>query len=315
MSRSADESADEMGEVATRPVRLRAHGKLTLSLHVLGATGDGYHEIDSLMVSLADVYDRLEVALTGSGSVTLQVAGAIDDVPLDGTNLVVQAVRTLLRRVEPGAGARIRLSKRIPAGTGLGGASADAAAGLRAVAHLLPDETAGLDLAAVGADLGSDVPFCAGGGIARVGGRGERVEPLAQAGGWWAVVIVPSLRLSTAEVYAAWDELGGPRSELVVEPPSALADLAPDGLRNDLEPAAAAVCPALADFREQVAEVAGVPPLMAGSGSSHFLLAAGEDEAVRLSRDLSRAVPGTQARNSWVAVTRPGATGVSVLGG
>ena len=111
----------------------------------------------------------------------------------------------------------MRLVKRIPAGAGLGGGSADAAAVLRWAGVLDP---------AVAAGLGADVPFCVVGGRALVTGIGEVVEPLGFEA-FTAVLVTPALTVSTPEVYRAWDALGGPTGEhgndlepppLVVEP-------------------------------------------------------------------------------------------------
>jgi 4-diphosphocytidyl-2-C-methyl-D-erythritol kinase len=144
-----------------------------------------------------------------------------------------------------GRQARVRLTKRIPPGAGLGGGSSDAAAVLRwAGVH-------DLDLAA---RLGADVPFCLVGGRARVGGIGEVVEPLAPEPRV-LTLLTPPFGCSTVEVYRAWDRLGGPRGDA----------------GNDLEPAALAVEPRLAAYRDRLAEASGQRPRLAGSGSTWFV--------------------------------------------
>lgn len=238
----------------TPVVRLRAHAKLTLSLRVLGRRDDGYHEIEALVASLDGLYDEVEVEVVDAPEISLEVTGpAAGGVPTDGSNLAVRAARLVLGR---DGGAVVRLHKTVPAGAGLGGGSADAAAVLRALAP------PGLDLPALAAELGSDVPFCVTGGLAWMRGRGERVEPVAPGTRRWAVVAVPPFGISTADVYAAWDDLGGPT-----------------GLVNDLEPAALAVEPRLAAFRDALAAATGLPPTLAGSGSAWFFLAETEEEA------------------------------------
>ena len=211
-----------------------ALAKLTLGLRVTGVRADGYHELDAEMVTV-DLADELSFS-PGAG---LEVAGpAADGVPVDG-NLVLRALGAV------GRTARVRLHKVIPAGAGLGGGSADAAAVLR---------WAGVDDLAVAASLGADVPFCLLGGRARVRGIGEVVEPLPDEDRVFTL-LVPPLHVSTPAVYAAWDRLGGPTA---------------DG-PNDLEPAALAVAPRLAAARDELAERTGCVPVLAGSGSTWFV--------------------------------------------
>lgn len=270
-----------MADLVTDPVRLRAHAKLTLSLRVLARRDDGFHDLEALSVSLADPADIVEVALRGDGRFTLQIAGVTEDVPTGTDNLAVEAVRSLARRVEPGAGAGVRLKKVIPAGAGLGGGSADAAAGLVAMTHLLPTETEGVDLGVLAAGLGSDVPFCLRGGIAWMRGRGEIVEPVdGDLPAIGVLVAVPPLRLSTPAVYERWDEMGGPESDRSLPVPSALSGVLPERV-NDLEPAALELVPDLAGFRDALEAAAGAPALLAGSGTSYAVVyeTVGEAEA------------------------------------
>lgn len=295
-----------MAELVTGPVRLRAHAKLTLSLRVLARRDDGFHDLEALSVSLGDPADIVEVALRGDGRFTLQIVGVTEDVPAGADNLAVAAVRSLARRVEPGAGARVRLKKVIPAGSGLGGGSADAAAGLVAMTHLLPTETEGVDLGAIAADLGSDVPFCLRGGVAWMRGRGEVVEPvdgdLPVVG---VLVAVPPLRLSTPAVYERWDELGGPESERSLPVPAALSGVLAERV-NDLEPSALDLVPELAGFRDALEAAAGAPALLAGSGSSYAVVYETVDEA-----ETAAAVVGDELAEASVFATAVAPAGVT----
>lgn len=293
-----------MAELVTDPVRLRAHAKLTVSLRVLGLRDDGFHELEALSVSLDAPADLVEVALRGDGRFTIQVAGESDGVPGGAGNLAVEAVRTLARRVEPGAGARVRLKKAIPAGAGLGGGSADAAAGLVAVTHLLPAETEGVDLWGLAAGLGSDVPFCLRGGVAWMRGRGEVLEPVGgEAPAVGVVVAVPPSRLSTPAVYERWDAMGEPAADRRLPVPSALAGLL-DVRVNDLEPAALDLAPELAEFRDALEEATDAPALLAGSGSSYAVLFESVEEAEAVVEGVRDALPDAAV---W-------ATGLSAVG-
>jgi 4-diphosphocytidyl-2-C-methyl-D-erythritol kinase len=216
-------------------VTLRAPAKLTVSLRMTGVRDDGYHLIDAEMVTL-DLADELTFS-DGDG---LDVVGPHSHRAGPGDdNLVSRALRAVGRR------AHVRLDKRIPVGGGLGGGSTDAAAVLR---------WAGCDDLALAASLGADVPFCVRGGRARVTGIGEVLEPLPHVARTFTLV-VPPFGCSTPAVYKAWDALGGPRAE------------GP----NDLEPAALAVEPRLAAWRDRLGDATGEAPVLAGSGSTWFV--------------------------------------------
>ena len=211
-----------------------APAKLTRSLRVTGVRPDGYHLIDAEMISV-DLTDSL-VFSEGDG---MALVDASQDVPLDDTNLVRRALQAV------GRVAHVEVTKGIRSGAGLGGGSADAAAVLR---------WAGVSDLALAATLGADVPFCLVGGRARVTGVGQVVEPLPFEPCTYTL-LTPPLHCSTVEVYAAWDDLGGPTA---------------DGA-NDLEPAALSVAPELARWRDQLGDATGRTPALAGSGSTWFV--------------------------------------------
>ncbi len=223
----------------------RARAKLTLSLRVTGRRRDGYHLIDAEMVTL-DLADTLTFS-EGDGLEVLGVApdatgggvGAPLRVPLGADNLVARALVAVRRH------AHVRLVKAIPVGAGLGGGSADAAAVLR---------WAGCEDVGLAAELGADVAFCLVGGRARVCGIGELIESLEPVPRTFTL-LTPPFGCSTAAVYRAWDDLGGPS----VDGP------------NDLEPAALAVEPGLAVWRCRLGDATGQTPVLAGSGSTYFV--------------------------------------------
>lgn len=226
--------------------RLVAPAKLTRGLRVTGRRPDGLHSLEAEMVSL-DLADELWFAPAGESSVT--VAGpAARGVAPGRRNLVLRALEAV------GRTAAVDLLKRIPAGGGLGGGSADAAAVLR---------WAGCDDRSVALGLGSDVPFCVTGGRALVSGVGETVEPLEFVPLEFTLLLVP-LAVSTPAVYAAWDDLGGPTGYA----------------NNDLEQAALAVEPGLARWRDALRDATGAEPVLAGSGGTWYVEGAFEDAQV-----------------------------------
>jgi 4-diphosphocytidyl-2-C-methyl-D-erythritol kinase len=261
-----------------RPMRLDAPAKLNLSLRVVDRREDGYHLLDSEVV-LLELADRLLLMPGCSG---LRVEGDLaGDLPLDGENLAWRGLRA-------GIGADpdlvcLTLEKRIPAAAGLGGGSSDAAAAWR-----LGRAVRGVDAAPTEADLaelatiGADVPFFAAGvPAARVGGIGERVEPLPSRTRH-VVLLHPPFALSTADVFADLrrDEWGGGENDL----------LGPARrLRPELGPLFVAM------------RRAGGTPRLTGSGPTVFTLADDDEHAAGIAASLERAghrVTATRTRRA-----------------
>lgn len=240
-----------------REWRVDAFSKLTLSLHVTGTRADGYHELDATVVSINAPYDSLLIRPAARTSLTVTGPFA-NGVPDDASNLAWRAADAF------GAAVEIVLNKGIPTGAGLGGGSADAAAVLSAL---------GAD-PAIAVTLGADVPFCMRGGSARVRGIGDELEPL-ETPALVVVVATPPFGCSTADVYRAWDALGGPHHET-----------------NDLQPAAEHVESRLVDFKRAVEVAAGVPAILAGSGSSCAVVFEHVVEAERARSRIAAAVHG-----------------------
>lgn len=251
----------QMGEMdaaaGVLPAVLVAPAKLTLSLRITGRRSDGHHLLDAEMVTL-DLADRLELSEGDQLEMVSVVSSAQGAVSTGDDNLVRRALSLA------GRSAFVRLHKRIPAGAGLGGGSADAAAVLR-WAGITDPETA--------AKLGADVPFCVVGGRARVRGVGEIVEPLdfGEVAARRFTLLSPPLHVPTAAVYQAWDDIGGPGGD--------------NG--NDLEPAALKAEPRLAEWRDRLGDATGQTPRLAGSGATWFVEGAFPGEGrvvVRVSR-------------------------------
>ncbi len=275
-----------------------APAKLNLTLHVLGRRPDGYHELDSL-VAFASCGDRLTLAPGLDLSVTTTGPFATD-IP-DG-NLVIKAAR-LAAEAQPGLklGA-FTLEKNLPVAAGLGGGSSDAAAALRLIARANPRLASSVDWPAIAARCGADVPVCRLGTAARMQGLGERVTPVGPLAGLGCVLVNPRVPLSTPEVFKA---LAAPplRQPHGDEPwprdlssGDALLDFVRSG-RNDLEPPARRLCPAIGPVLERLASSLGVSlARMSGSGPTCFALTANFDLARQVARRLSDSEPGW-----WVA--------------
>jgi 4-diphosphocytidyl-2-C-methyl-D-erythritol kinase len=246
-----------------------APAKVNLSLRVGRPRSDGYHPLDSLIQTI-DWADQLR--FRDADDDALSVEGA--DLPTDGDNLVWKAVEAL--GVEGRSPVEITLEKRIPFGAGLGGGSADAAAAIAALADRYRIDEASRARAALRS--GADVTFFLAGGTARMEGVGERITRLDALSEFVVVVVVPEYRLSTPEVYRAWDLMQYPTGELVDARrlPPALREFE---VTNDLTPAAVTVEPALGDLFADLSARWDRPVMMSGSGSAVFACFADLDEA------------------------------------
>jgi 4-diphosphocytidyl-2-C-methyl-D-erythritol kinase len=248
-------------------LRELAYAKLNLVLHVGPAREDGLHPICSLMASI-DLADELTATPRESGSDSVVCPG------VPGHNLAARALADFRSR----AGRdllplELRIEKRIPVAAGLGGGSADAAAALRIANELAGAALSQQELFRLAADLGSDVPSQLDPRHALVQGVGEQVAPVELPP--LGVVLVPDPEgLSTAEVYAELDRIGGLRERLDPEPLRALATAGPAelaaGLSNDLQPAALSLRPGLTKTLERLRHEGAFGAAVSGSGPTCF---------------------------------------------
>lgn len=299
-----------------------APAKLNLSLAVLARRPDGFHEIESLMVPVS-LADTLHVRPRAAPGVGLRVAYAGElargpgaalarDVPVDDTNLVVRAAEMLAAEAGIATGLDVDLVKRIPSGAGLGGGSSDAAAVIRAAAAVWRLDWPIERLAAIGARIGSDVPWFFADSAAIASGRGERVEPVAGLPDLAAVIACPADGLSTAAVYARCVPDAGRRGDaarLVAALASGGLHAAEPWMANALEAPARSLAPRIDRLLTALADAGGFAPRLTGSGSACFALArtTAEAEAVaaRLRSRCESADPPCAAVFA-VRCTRPG---------
>jgi 4-diphosphocytidyl-2-C-methyl-D-erythritol kinase len=241
---------------------LPARAKLNLDLDVRGRLDDGFHEVRTTLQAV-DLHDLLLMAPADQTSIT--TSGL--ELKTSAGNSVLKAHEALEHAVGRNLPTRFHLHKRIPPGSGLGGASSDAAAALRGLTRM---HNVKADLAAIAPAIGADVAFFLIGGAALAESRGERLTPLPSRPVWFAIAW-PGIELSTAAVYKAWDEVGG-------DPP------------NALRKAAAHVEARLDDFARRL----GPSWQMTGSGSAFFLACPNQEAALNSAATL----------DCWTAVTR-----------
>ncbi len=233
-----------------------AYAKLNLALHVRGRGEDGYHRIETVFAFCEDG-DELSVA-EGEG-LSLAVTGRFAaELVGEGDNLVLRAARALAARAGIEANLALTLDKRLPIASGIGGGSADAAAALRLLVRFWKLEVGDDNLHATAANLGADVPACLRGRTMRGEGRGDRLTPLDDPALTATPVLLvnPLVSVSTAAVFRAWDGVDrGPLGDWRVG-------------RNDLETAARAVVPEIADVIASLSNAKFAR--MSGSGATCF---------------------------------------------
>jgi len=266
-----------------------APAKLNLFLEILGKRPDGYHDLESLMVTV-DLYDTLTLVDDPSGEVTLRC----DDpsLPTGPDNLVIKAAQRLKESSGTTRGVAITLNKAIPAQAGLAGGSSDAASTLIGLDRLWDLQSSPETLDQIAASVGSDVAFFRQGPVAVCRGRGEIVEPWPIFEPLHFVLVCPPVGVSTAAVYRNVVLPETPRGVGEVLEALELGDLTKLGrsLFNRLQPVAERLEPSLGAVEAALAGLVGPllnGSLMSGSGSAYFGLASDRDAAVEAARRLA----------------------------
>jgi 4-diphosphocytidyl-2-C-methyl-D-erythritol kinase len=261
----------------------KAPAKINLMLDVLHKRADGFHEVEMIM-TMVDLADRLELSELKRDSIIISSQAGY--IPLDEKNLAFQAARLIKDRYNVKSGVHIHLDKRIPVAAGLAGGSSDAAATLRGLNRLWRLNIPAQELQELGAELGSDVPFCVTGGTALATGRGELLTPIPNPPQCWVVLAKPPINVSTAEVY------GRVRANQIAVHPSASrmqeAIEAGDfgavcaGLGNVLEDVTLKLHPEVQQLKEAMVKLGADGVLMSGSGPTVFGLVSKQSKVARI---------------------------------
>jgi 4-diphosphocytidyl-2-C-methyl-D-erythritol kinase len=306
---SAD-SADSGSTLSAGTVHVLAPAKINLYLEILGKRPDGYHDIATLMLAV-ELFDELDLDLDGSGSLSLSC-----DVPGLSTgpdNLVLRAAGLLQSRTGCSKGAKIHLTKRIPWAAGLGGGSSDAAATLAGLNELWQLNLSAAELAEMGAEIGSDVPFFFHTPAAWCTGRGEKVAPVNVGRAFDLVLVKPPIGLSTAEVYrnCGWSESAARNTEADILEALVAGDVEriAKGLHNRLQDAAFRLAPSVAELYRRLRNTGAAGCLLSGSGSCLFALCRDRQEAQRVIDALSE----TQSYVPDSSGTEPARNGVFLI--
>jgi len=260
----------------------RAYAKINLDLRLGPRRPDGYHPIDTFFVRV-NVFDTLHADITTDGKCTLSIDGD-SRLSAGEDNLIIRAARAVQKYAPKGAGVALRLDKKIPQGAGLGGGSSDAASTLLLMRKLWGTHHSEEDLALLGAELGSDVPFFLQPHAARATGRGEILQPVPLRDLPWALLIHPGFPSPTAQAYAEYAKRPGPGQEgpplLLIQRDRSELTLRP---RNDLERPVEGKFLWIRSAREWLEKQSGVMTArMSGSGSTVFAIWKSENEAKKI---------------------------------
>jgi len=272
-------------------IRIRSFAKVNLGLTVLDKRSDGYHEIRTIFQTIG-LHDLMEIR----PSDTLQLTcSGLDGVPME-ENTVWRAAAGLARIARPPAGAAIRLEKRIPAGSGLGGGSSNAAAALLGLCRFWNLDLPAKELHTLAAAIGSDVAFFLKGGTALGSGRGEELRPIPEIREAHLVVVCPGVAISTAKAYQSLSlMLTYPQTPNKIQGLCARLQDDPEwpaGIFNDFETSILPAYPAVREAKDFLAARGATATLLSGSGSSVFGFFSDEESARAASRS-------PMARESW----------------
>ena len=273
-----------------------AYAKINLALAILGIQPDGYHELQSVMQSIA-MHDIVRIRLGGEKVVCR--CGALSG----PRNLAHKAAVLFMEQCGQSGGIEIEIDKYIPIQAGLAGGSADAAATLRLLNQLYRKPLGKEGLLALAKRCGADVAFCLQGGTMWATGRGEQLEVLPSSPLIDLVLIKPLVGVNTREAYHRFDEVGqGGRLirahwEKALEQNSTkqIAEL----LYNDLERASSQIVPQILEIKKYLLEANCYGALMSGSGSSVFGIAQDKQHAIVVAEWLRK----KGFNNVWVTST------------
>jgi len=264
--------------------KLLAPAKLNIRLKVTGRRPDGYHELVSIMVPVS-LFDHLELEMTFRGPIRLTCQGI--SVPDNEENLVYRAAQAFFSRTRRESGLSVKLTKNIPVAAGLGGGSSDAAGTLMALNDMCSNPLTSEELAELAVSLGADIPFFLKNRPCMARGIGEVLEPIEKWPEFWYVIVTPSVKVSTAWVYAnlKLKLTTGEYDSIITQLESRSYDIA-EILENDLETVTASHFPVINTIKKSLMDRGAKGALMTGSGPSVFGIFESKDQALSAERHL-----------------------------
>jgi len=284
---------------------VRAPAKLNLSLLIAGKRADGYHEIETVMAKV-NWYDEL-LFEPGPGDRIEIVCQGPRWAPQGEENLVFQACRMLYDFIGARPAIKVTLTKNIPAASGLGSASSDAAAALIGLNRFAQLGVGADKLFDIAARLGSDVPFFLAGPLALCRGRGEKIEEFAEEFAFQAILVLPRISVSTKRVYEnyvhnqkLYDKFSSKINKFIAEKK---IDLLTKMCANMLEKSSFQLYEPLTDLKSRIEALCIGPVGLSGSGSAMYCVVGGDDQDAKHYQSMLSDVVGCESvivhNNRW----------------
>ncbi|HLR11692.1 MAG TPA: 4-(cytidine 5'-diphospho)-2-C-methyl-D-erythritol kinase [Sporosarcina sp.] len=273
----------------------KAPAKINLTLDVLYKRPDHFHEVEMVMTTV-DLADYVGLRLLNQQKILIKTTDSF--IPNDQRNLAYQAAKLLMDRFDIKTGVEIDIHKQIPVAAGLAGGSTDAAATLRGLNRLWKLNLSVEELAELGAEIGSDIPFCVHGGTALATGRGEVLKPLSAPPNCWVILAKPAISVSTGNIYGSLtlDEMEHPNTQAMIEALEAANYVQMcDTLDNVLETVTLPLHPEVDSLKRQMKKFGADAVLMSGSGPTVFGLVKTEEKARKVCNGLKGFCPEVYA--------------------
>jgi len=269
-------------------VVLHCPAKVNYYLRVTGRRPDGYHDLVNVMCKVS-LFDEITMTVGGAG---LSVVSDTPGVPSGPENIVYRGIRLLLDTAGQEIGVDIGIRKHIPAQSGLGGASSDAAAVMARLNEMLGLGFSHRDLIALGAKIGSDVPFFLFGSPAVATGKGEILEMIGGIPEAWLVIVKPAEGISTRGAYEKIDLVLTEEKKHIIMPKFIdTLDSLIGSMHNDFEPVAEELLGEIAEIKRELLRRGALGAMLSGSGSAVFGVFSEESRARNAHGQLS-AHPG-----------------------
>ena len=263
-------------------IKVEGNAKINLTMDILGKRPDGYHEVAMVMQSIG-LSDTVEMEKT-DGPIELTIN--VPWLKADEKNLAWRAAALIKEEYKLAGGVRMKLTKRIPVAAGLAGGSTDAAAVLRGMKELYALDISEERLCELGAQLGSDIPFCLLGGTMLSTGRGEVLKRLPDLPATWVVLAKPRISVSTAWAYQNYDAQGAkehPDNERIQQEIARGDRKAVAGLLcNVLESVTIKKYDVISQYKQMMMQQGAMASMMSGSGPTVFGLAESKETADRI---------------------------------
>jgi len=273
-------------------VRIKAPAKINLSLSIIGKQAH-FHQVEMIMTTI-DLADYITILKVSDRKNQITLKSDFPSLPLGKTNLVYQAAELFMKHFNITESIEIEIEKNIPIAGGLAGGSSDAAATFKGLRELFAIDCTEDVLCQLGAQIGSDIPFCIMGGTALATGRGEIITPIKSPPHCWVIIVNPRISVSTRDIYAAFNfaEADDIDTQLMLDAiEKEKFDEICMYLANNLEYITTRLYPIITDIKRELQANGANGVRMSGSGPTVFALVYTEKKANHLYHHIKKVFP------------------------